>query len=194
MKKITCFALLLVASLQAKALEVKFIDMEKLFQSYYKTVDANATLDTKRKNIESYVERVKKDLETIQSEFLALKKAAQNIALSTEEQANKYREMEAKRKLGESKAAELKSYSKTKTKEVKAEFEAMREEITEELVKYVKNYSKKTRCDLVVDISGKTLNGISSVIYYNKEKDITQVLLDGINRGHVPEEKEKETK
>ncbi|MCK5844443.1 MAG: OmpH family outer membrane protein, partial [Victivallales bacterium] len=52
-----------------------------------------------------------------------------------------------------------------------------------EIREAISKYAKKRGFTLVFDASGRTLNDIPSVLYFNTEIDFTDEILDIINKG-----------
>ena len=67
-----------------------------------------------------------------------------------------------------------------------------RDDILAEITKEVKRRATLEGYTLVVDKSGKTLNGIPSIIYYSSTADITEPVLTELNRGNPDSQKPAE--
>ena len=65
------------------------VDMEKLFQNYYKTKIADSDLKKQAEIFKDYSDKLNDSLLKLQDEFKELRDAAQNIALSEAERENK---------------------------------------------------------------------------------------------------------
>jgi len=190
MKKIVISILLCcVATVQAN--NTAYVNMEKVFTDYYKTKDAESALKKQRDNVQKIGEAYRAELEDLVKKGKALHESTQNIMITTEQRDKAIKELNDLKMQVESKKQELIQFGKSKGNEIKKRYEASRDEITAELIKSVAKISKRLKYDIVFDISGKTLNGIPAVVYYDENKEITQEVLAFLNRGHEvkPEKK-----
>ncbi len=191
MKNVLFSFLMLSMVMSSFGLEVTFIDMEKIFDNYYKTKDADAALKTQRDAIKDLADNMVKELEEMSKSYMQLREDAQNVVLSKEQRDAKFKEMQQVQKNAEVKKKELDQYQKGSIKKIRSQYEKVRDDITKELMNYLSKLAKLKRYDLVLDVSGKTSNGISGVVYYNREKDITDAVLKSLNAGHENTETEK---
>lgn len=185
-------ALLGALTLGAAELKIAVINMDRIFQEYFKTREADANLKKQAEIYKDYAEKLNSSKLKLQEEFKSLRNASQNIALSESEKEKrrlaareKYRQLLAKE-------AEFEEYNREKQTQLREEYERKRGVILEEIQKEVRRKSVLEGYALVVDISGKTLNNIPSVVYYNPALDITDEVLDRLNRGNINAEKAKD--
>ncbi len=183
MKKISISLLMLFAVI-TQATEMAFVNMETVFSSYYKTVDAEVALKKQRESIQEIGEQYKTELENLIKQGKSIHENTQNIMISKEQRDKAAVQLNNLKQQVESKKAELMSFGKTKGQEIKQRYEESRDAITEELIASVAKVSKRLKYDIVFDISGKTLNGIPAVIYYDPTKDITEQIVKYLNTGH----------
>lgn len=184
MKKIVISILLCcVATVQAN--NVAYVNMEKVFSGYYKTKDAESALKKQRDNVQKIGETYRSELEDLVKQGKALHESTQNIMITNEQRDKAIEELNSLKRQVESKKQELIQFGKSKGNEIKKRYEASRDEITEELIKSVAKISKRLKYDIVFDISGKTLNGIPAVVYYDKSKEITKKVIAFLNTGHA---------
>jgi Skp family chaperone for outer membrane proteins len=59
-----------------------------------------------------------------------------------------------------------------------------RQEILRNIQKAIASRAELEGYSLVLDHSGKTLNGISAVLFYKPHMDITEEIIKDLNRGH----------
>lgn len=184
MKKVLFSFLMLSAVFSSYGFEVTFIDMKHIFDNYYKTKDADAVLKTQREAMKDLAENMMKDLEGMSKTYMQLREDAQNIVLSKEQRDAKFQEMKQTQKIAEQKKKEIDAYQKESVNKIRVKYEEVRDGITKELTDYLAKLAKVKKYDLIMDVSGQTANGIPTVVYYNKAKDITEAVLKSINVGH----------
>ena len=59
----------------------------------------------------------------------------------------------------------------------------MRKELVDEIRRAIARYAHKHGYNLVLDYSGRTLNNLPAVIYFTPDSDITDTILELINKG-----------
>ncbi|MCK5834991.1 MAG: OmpH family outer membrane protein [Lentisphaeria bacterium] len=183
MKKIIVSVLMCcVAAVQAN--NVAYVNMEKVFTDYYKTKDAESALKKQRDNVQRIGEEYRAELEDLVKQGKSLHESTQNIMITKEQRDKAIEKLNLLKNKVESKKQELIQFGQAKGKEIKKRYEASRDEITEELILSVAKISKRLKYDIVFDISGKTLNGIPAVVYYDKTKEITKKVITFLNAGH----------
>lgn len=175
-------------------LKIAMLDMERVFQEYYKTKIADANIKKQAEVFKSYTEKLVDSSDRLQKEYKDLRDASQNIGLSDAERESK--RIEAKKKYDQlqEKIAETKQYHREKQTQLKDEYESNRAKLLNEIKKEIEKKSALENYTIVFDISGKTLNNIPAVIHYNKKYEITDVILEELNRGHKQEKPGKNTK
>jgi outer membrane protein len=183
MKKVLVSVLMCCVAL-VQANNVAYVNMEKVFTDYYKTKDAEAVLKKQRENVQKIGEQYRTELEDLVKQGKTLHESTQNIMITKEQREKAVEELNALKRQVEAKKEELIQFGRAKSEEIKKRYEASRDEITDELIKSVAKISKRLKYDIVFDISGKTLNGIPAVIYYDKHKDITSKVIGFLNTGH----------
>jgi outer membrane protein len=162
--------------------KVALVDMEKLFQNYYKTKISDADLKKQAEIFKDYSVKLNDSLLKLQDEFKEVRDASQNIALSEAERENKRISAQDKYRQLKEKENELKQYNSEKQNQLKEKYEQLRNSLLKEITETIKKYCQPQGITLVLDSSGKTLNNIPSVIYRVPELDITDDILKEINR------------
>lgn len=190
MKKFLGLMVLAVITNSAFALEVAFVDMNKIFENYYETKDADEALKTQRDIKAEEASAMLKQFEALGKKYQALMQEKENPLLTKEQRDAKVAEMKVVEKQAKQMKVDLEKHRQKSLQEVRAKYEAKRDEIIAKLAKYLGKVSKAKKYDLVLDVSGKTANGISGVVYYDKKKDITDVILKNLNAGHETTKKD----
>jgi outer membrane protein len=164
------------------------VDMKKVFESYYKTKDAEQRINEARnaakkeleERMESYqkgVAEVKKLNEEIESPALS-KESKETKSKSRDERVGELKNME--REIGEFRA--------TREKQLQEQSGRMRQGIVDEIKKIVQDRVKAENYDLVVDNSGMSLNGVPVVMYAKETYDFTDAVVTALNKNKGREE------
>ena len=190
-KSVLVFILLMSSFFVLEAAEMKIavVDMEVIFQGYYKTKLSDKRLKEQAKIFKEYAVKLNSSFVKLQKEFKALRDASQNVVLTEAERENnrlaakdKYRQMKEKE-------FELREYNKEKQLQLRQKYNKMREKLLGEIKKAVKKYSVLSNYLLVLDKSGKTLNGIPFIVYNRPSIDLTKDILAELNKGKISKAK-----
>lgn len=175
---------LAIASATASAQSVKIgtVDMKKVFESYYKTKDAEAKINEARNN-------AKKELE---DRMDVAKKTVEEVKKLDEEISKPELSKEAKEqkaKLRQEKAAELQNmdreireFQQSREKQLQEQSVRMRAGIVDEINKVVGDKVKAENYDLVFDKSGPSLNGVPIVLYSRESYEFTDEVVTTLNK------------
>jgi len=188
--------LLLLFSMGAAAEEFKIavIDMEKVFQEYYKTKIADATIKRQAEIYKQYSDKLNESLLKLQEEFKNLRDSAQNIALSDVERENKRLGAQDKFRQLKEKEEEFKQYGTDKQSQLREQYEEQRNVLLNEIRETIQRRCKAEGYMLVLDMSGKTLNNIPSIVYSNPTLDLTESVLKEINMAAEKDSKKDDKK
>ena len=177
------FFIFISISISAAEPKIAVVDMEMIFKSYYKTKINSAKFKKQAATYKEYADNLANSQLKLEEEFRALRDASQNIAFSETERESKrlaardkYRQLEAKQN-------ELQQYNREKSTKLKEQYDKMRKELLSEIRKNIAKYAKQQLYTMVLDASGKTMNNIPLIIYYQTEMDITDIIIARINKG-----------
>lgn len=185
--RLSLLAMFVAGSLCAQGARIACVDMEVLFEKYYKTPKASELLDRQKELYKEYAAKQLEDLKQLDTEYKTLVDAATNVALS--DAARKEKEQEAQ-KVGamiNEKRQEIRGYQKDKQRELQQKYEAQRDDLVAEIRVILNKVAEEGGYDLILDISGKTLNQLASVVYHKPEMDITATVLERLNAGQPAE-------
>lgn len=163
--------------------KIGIVNMNKIFTSYYKTKLEDARIKKQSEVYRKYLMSLNEAKNKLNTEFIKLRDAAQNIAYSDVEREsnrisaqNKYRQIEAKE-------VEIQQYNDEKKKQLFDEYEKMRKALIEEVVKVVRSKAKRENYTIVLDSSGNTMNSIPAVIYFEEPVDFSDSVIKELNLG-----------
>ncbi len=183
--------LLLPMAIYAAEVKIAVIDLEDVFNNYYKTKVSVANLRKQAEVFMAYAKKLNESRAKLYEEFKAIREEAQNLALSKAEQENKRIKAQEKYRDMKSKEAELKQYNNTKSAQLKQERAKMRDRILGDIRAAISKRAALTGYTIVLDKSGKSLSGVPAIIYNSPAIDITQSILKELNRGCEIDKKNK---
>ncbi len=166
-----------------------FVDMEKLFQNYYKTLSDDASFKMQKDSFLKIAGDMKTRLEIIQKQAVEARERSTNFALSQDAQKAARQEWQDKAAEFDAKERELREFVREKNDVLGAKYMELRNNIARELAAFVGDHGQRNRYELLLDSSGLTRNAIPAVVYFDKSKDLTDTLLAALNKGHEEEVK-----
>lgn len=176
------FCLFGISSFAAE-LKIAVIDMDKVFQDYFRTKIVDANLKQQSEIYQGYIRKRNESILKLEEQFKKLRDASQSIALSETEREGKRFEAQKKYREIQEIRADLEQYTKEKGTQFNELQQKKREEILKEINQEVKRRATLEGYTLVLDCSGRTANGISSVVFFQSSLDITDTVLRELNRG-----------
>ncbi|NCC51603.1 MAG: OmpH family outer membrane protein [Spartobacteria bacterium] len=178
----------LASSARAYDEKIVFVDMNTLFEKYYKTEKADRQLQEQADELNSKYEAMVENIEVMREEFNALRDAAQDGALSTEAREKKKADAESKLLEISDEEQKMRRFRETHGKQLSGQQRRMRETIVGEITEVLVDYARNQGYSSVIDSSGESLNGVPLILYSDGNRDITEKVLKELNAGKLPEE------
>ena len=183
MKKTILLSLLAVAigSAGASAQNIKIgtVDMKKVFESYYKTKDAEAKINEARngakKELEDRMDVAKKTLDEVKKideEITKPELSKEAKAKGRNEKSNELQGMDR----------EIREFQQSREKQLQEQSVRMRAGIVDEINKVVAERVKAENFDIVLDKSGPSLNGVPIVLYSRDTYEFTDAVVTALNK------------
>ena len=174
--------LALIAGLYAAEPTIAFVSMERLFDDYYKTKAANIQLKARFESMDAPRRELMNQVKTLKNEIEKLGTEARDKSLSdaerdkkrtaAEEKFDKFREAEAK----------LAEFDNTYKKQFGEQMKKSQQQLVGEIREVIEAYVKEHGIRIAFDSSGKTLNNVESVVYYDPALDLTEPILAILNK------------
>jgi outer membrane protein len=158
------------------------VDMAKVYDNHFKTEEANAKFREAEQKAQEQIDELNKQGQALVDEYKDLVDQSKNTVLTAE--ARGKAENDAGKKLEQinQKRNEVQQFSVNTRNSLQQRIKTHRDLLLEEIAKVVTDLAKKQGATLVVDRSGPTLFGISSVIYSDPGYDITDQVLKEVNK------------
>lgn len=183
---IALFALLPFAEAAQKIVTV---NIEKLFNSYYKTPQVENIIKKQAEVYQNYLNKKLASVRDIDKKFRVELDKAQNVTLSAADRAAAAKNAEKYSSEIRVIRTEMEAYSNEKRKEMANMSLKKRAELMQEISDCVRKTAIGLGADFVFDISGKTTHQIPAIIYAAPSTDITNQVLQILNKGNVPEKR-----
>jgi outer membrane protein len=181
---LSCLASLMAFAPIASAenLKIGTVDMKRVFESYYKTKDAEAKINEKRnaakKELEDRMDVAKRALEEVKKLDEDIQKPELSNAARTEKQRIRQQKAEDLQNMDR----EIREFQQTQEKQLNELSVRMRAGIVDEINKIVEARVKAENYDLVLDKSGPSLNGVPLVLYSRESWDFTTEVVTALNK------------
>jgi len=180
-------AFLLVTFLSSSALaadtKIATVDLRKLFDNYWKTKQAQISIQERAAQLDKDDKSMKDDLKKGSDEYQTLLDQAGDQAISADERDRRKQAAAAKLKqLQDSKAA-IDQFERQAQTTLGEQRQRTREKILVEIRAAITTKAKAGGYSLVFDTAGETVNGTMAIVYSNGDNDLTDAVLAQLNIG-----------
>lgn len=165
---------------------IVYVNMEALFLGYHKTQTADAQL--KRQAEAFNVERhdLIEQLEGLRDTFGQLREDALNEALDAQVRLDRQSKMEETLMSLRMIEDRIRRFDERRTRQLEDTGQSLRRSIVEEVRRLIVDHAREQGYLAVFDSSGKSLNGVETVLYLDARHDVTSELLALLNRNVSP--------
>jgi len=168
------------ASAQAQ-FKVGTIDMKQVFDSYYKTKDAEAKINEARAQAQKELAERLDTFNKAQEQARKLNDEAGKAELSEKAKAEKVKGLNEKlQELGVMQR-EVQEFQQTRERQLSEQSVRSRNVLVEEINKIVSDVVKTNNYDLVFDKSGQSLNAVNLLVHSKDSFDFTADVLSKLN-------------
>jgi outer membrane protein len=174
-------AFLLNTPSQAETNKIGIIDMQRLFDKYWKTKQAQAAVDDQTADFEKRKKGMMDDYQKANRDYKKLIESAQDQAVSGDERDR--RKSAAEKKLLEIQEIQQDAtlFQRTTDEQLKMQARRMTENILRDIRELVEAKAKAGGYTMVIDIGAKSAVGTPIVLYTNGQNDMTQEVLSQLN-------------
>jgi len=176
-----------LAGAQERRAGVVFVNLDRCFNEYYKTRVADAQLKAQAREFEEELKSIAGELERLQGEFNSLREESLNSALSDEVRAAKRAAAEEKVLAIREQEGRVQSFRERRSKQLEEQSRRMRRGLVGEIKEVIQKYARERGLTAVLDSSGTTFNGVEAVLYVDPRSDITDEILQELNKGAPPD-------
>jgi outer membrane protein len=180
-------ALLALMALPAAAQpRIATIDLKKVFDNYYKRVQADAAIKERQADLEKEYQAYLEDYKKAQTNYSNLLAGSNDQSLSADERDKK--KTAAEQKLLELKSSEntMRNFEANAKDQLETQMKRLRDTILAEIRNAVNAKAKAASFTMVIDSAAESMNGAPFVLYTNGENDITDTILTQLNAGAPP--------
>jgi outer membrane protein len=162
-------------------LKVGTIDMKQVFDSYYKTKDAEAKINESRAQAQKELAERLDTFNKAQEQARKLNDEAGKTELSEKAKAEKVKALNEKlQELGVMQR-EVQEFQQTRERQLSEQSVRSRNSLVEEINKVVSDVVKSNGFDLVFDKSGQSLNAVNLLVHAKESFDFTSDVVSKLN-------------
>lgn len=183
---VACFAAAALPCRAQPAPKILVMDLEKIFNSHYKTQEQQAKLQSDKLKAQESLDAITKEGTALVEQYKELDEAAKNPALTPDAKSQK--QGLAQKKVDEirAKQTERDAFVQNTTNTLQQRFQTFKSLIIEEINHVAIDVAKRKGATLLIDKSGPTMIGVSSIIYFDPSLDITDEVVADINKDRPP--------
>lgn len=163
-------------------LKIATVDMNKIFNGYYKTKEAENRINdaraTAKKELDERMETYKKNLDQINK----LNEDITKVELSKEAKDDKSKTRDEKIAETKNLEREINDFRTTREKDLQTQAVRMRNGIVEEINKLVQDRVRSENYDMVFDRSGMSANGVPVVVNARETMDFSDDIITQLNK------------
>lgn len=164
------------------AIKIAVVDMAKLYDTHYKTVEQNAKIQADDQKAQEEVEKMNKEGNALVEEYKSLTEQANSPALSAEAKSKAQNEAQKKLEAIQNKQREVQTFIQNTRNSLGQRLNTFRSLMLEEIGKVATEVAKRKGATLVIDKAGPTAIGISNIIYADAGYEITEDVAKEINK------------
>ena len=179
---IAAFAALAVGAYAQPAVKILVVDMAKLYDTHYKTLEQNAKIQADDQKAQEEVEKMNKEGNALVEEYKQLNDQSNNPALSAEAKGKAQDAAQKKLEAIQGKQREVQTFIQNTRNSLGQRLNTFRSLMLEEISKVATDVAKRKGATLLLDKAGPTAIGISNIIFADAGFDITEDVVKEINK------------
>jgi outer membrane protein len=171
-----------IAAQAQPAPKIYVVDMAKLYDAHYKTIEQNEKLKGDQQKAEDELQKLNAEGNALVEQFKKLEEQVNNPTLSADAKTKTQQDMQAKGQEIQRKQAEVNQFRGNTQRQLQTRINQFKQMLLEEISKTAVEISKKKGATLLIDKSGPTLIGLPSLLYFDPAYDITDDVSKEINK------------
>src|SRR5688572_10877172 len=162
--------------------KILVVDMAKLYDTHYKTLEQNAKIQADDQKAQEEVEKMNKEGNALVEEYKTLNDQSNNPTLSTEAKSKAQDAAAKKLEQIQGKQREVQTFIQNTRNSLGQRLQTFRSLMLEEISKVASDVAKRKGATILIDKAGPTAIGISNFIYVDQAYDITEEVLKEVNK------------
>jgi outer membrane protein len=166
--------------------KIGLVDLHKVFDKYYKTIQSTASLKLEAADMEKERKQMTDAAEKHKEEWQKLFDKGNDQAVSAEEREKGKKEAEQKYIQLENDKQNITEFDRVASARLREKELQRRDDIVKEIRQVINADAKAAGYTLVLDPSGESQNMVPVVLYTNGQNDMTDVLIKELNSTAPP--------
>lgn len=183
-------AILFTGSAQAE-IKVGTIDMKQVFDTYYKTKDAESKINDARAQAKKELDERLDSFNKAQEEAKKMNEDANKPELAAAAKAEKAKLLNEKLQALGALQREIQEFQQSRERQLSEQSVRSRNNLVEEINKVISDKVKAAGYDVVLDKSGQSLNAVGVVIFSRDSFDFTNDVVTELNKSKPASKTEK---
>lgn len=180
---VTALLLLAVLPVMAENMRIATVDLEKVFNNYYKTKIIDQDFAEQGKVYRNYIARQAENMRKSEAEYRKKLNESLNIALAPAERQKRQDEVKTLERNLKMRRAELEQYAADRAKALQESAASERKKVIAEIRAEINRRAAIAGYALVIDKSARGSSDTAIVLYSIDALDITDRVLQELNRG-----------
>jgi outer membrane protein len=165
--------------------EIKFFNLDNVFNEFYKTKLADLQLKDQVGAARVESKKLVAAYEAINEEYKVVRESANNPIHDDEKRDQLRQKAEELLIQIRDQQSKIRRFEESTQKQVKDQGRRMRKRLVDEIINEVKIYAKDKGYTAVIDSSGQSLNGVALVVYVADTSDLTKDIIALLNKGNI---------
>jgi outer membrane protein len=179
---IAAFGALSLAAYAQPAPKIYIVDMAKLYDTHYKTLEQNAKIQADDQKAQEEVEKMNKEGNALVEEYKSLNDQSNNPTLSAEAKGKAQDAAQKKLEQIQTKQREVQTFIQNTRNSLGQRLNTFRSLMLEEISKVATDVAKRKGATLLIDKAGPSGIGISPIVYHDTAYEITEDVMKEINK------------
>lgn len=162
-------------------MNIVFVNMESVFTNFYKTKSADAQLKQQAEAFNQERQKMVAELKDLQEQFDKIREEAQNVALNEDVRLQKRNQAEEKLMAIRDQESKVRRFDELRGKQLEEQTRRVRNGILQEIRDTIERMARERNYDVVIDSSGKSLNGVEMFLYVDAKNDVTAEVVRTLN-------------
>ena len=176
------FGLVALAAQAQPAVKIVVVDMAKLYDNHYKTLEQNAKIQADDAKASEEVGKMNNEGNQLVEQYKGLAQQLENPAATAEAKAKAQAEAQKKIEEIQRKQQEVQQFIQNTSNSLRQRLQTFRSLMLEEISKVVADVAKRRGATIVLDKAGPSLIGISNLIYADPGFEITDEVMKEIEK------------
>ena len=179
---LAALAAIAVGASAQPAVKILVVDMAKLYDTHYKTLEQNAKIQADDQKAQEEVEKMNKEGNSLVEEYKTLNDQSNNPALSAEAKGKAQDTAQKKLESIQNKQREVQTFIQNTRNSLGQRLNNFRGLMLDDISKFATEIAKRKGATLLLDKAGPTGFGISSLVYVDAAYDITDEVQKELNK------------